>query len=338
MATIYDVAKESGVSLATVSNVINNGPRPVRPETRQRILDAIKRLNYHPNAVARGLARQKTHTIGIMFGVVESSEIVINAYSAAILQAVLSIASETGYNVTHLTAHWRGADESLRMFRDGRTDGNLIVAPPTDSDLLPSLASLDLPLVAISPESGHDEISSVDVDDAEGTRLVMDHLIGLGHKRIAHIAGPPNLLSGVTRLAGYVSALEAAGLTVRDEFIHHGSYSPEAGYEHAKQLLSMPEPPTAIFAANDEIAYGVLEAAQEMGVRVPQDLSLVGVDDRPMSSRVTPALTTIHQPFDLLGRRATRMLIDAIEGEGPKPQTEFFAPSLVLRQSTSAPK
>jgi len=337
MATIYDVAKESGVSLATVSNVINNGPRPVRPETRQRILDAIEKLNYHPNAVARGLARQKTHTIGIMFGVVESSKIVINAYSAAILQAVLSVASETGYNVTHLTAHWRGAEESLRMFRDGRTDGNLIVAPPMDSDLLTSLASLDLPLVAISPESGHDEISSVDIDDAVGTRLVMEHLIGLGHRSIAHIAGPPNLLSGVTRLAVYIEALTAAGLEVRSELICHGEYSPEAGHANAKGLLSLKNPPTAIFAANDEIAYGVLEAAQEMGVRVPSDLSLVGVDDRPMSSRVSPPLTTVRQPFDLLGRRATRMLIDAIEGEISKPQIESFAPQLVVRQSTASP-
>lgn len=337
MATIYDVAKASGVSLATVSNVINNGPRPVRPETRQRILDAIQQLNYHPNAVARGLARQKTHTIGIMFGVVDTAEIVINAYSAAILQAVLVNAGAKGYNVTHLTAPWRGAEESLRHFRDGRTDGNLLVAPPTDSDLLTSLALLDIPLVAISPEQGHDEVSSVDVDDAEGTRLVMEHLLDLGHRRIAHISGPPNLLSGVTRLAGYVGALKDAGIELRSEYIRSGSYCPAEGYRHTLQLLGLSHPPTAIFAANDEIAYGVLEAARERGVSVPDQLSLVGVDDRPMSSVVTPALTTIHQPFDSVGKWATETLIASIEGADLKPQRRLFAPTLVARGSTAPP-
>src|SRR5512138_3758517 len=122
MATIYDVARESGFSLSTISNVLNDGPRPVRPETRRRILETVRRLDYHPSAMARGLARQLTGTLGILFGVVESSAVVINAYSAAVLQGVLTAAAETGYDVTHLTAPWRGAEASLRAFRGRSTD------------------------------------------------------------------------------------------------------------------------------------------------------------------------------------------------------------------------
>lgn len=336
MATIYDVARASGVSLATVSNVINNGARPVKPETRQRILDAIEKLDYHPSAVARGLARQKTHSIGILFGVVESSAIVINAYSAAILQAALAEASDAGYNVTHLTTPWRGAAASLRAFRDGRTDGLLVVAPPSDSDLLPALASLGVPLVAVSAPIGLAPVPSVDVDDDHGTRLAMEHLLSLGHRRIAHICGPENLPSAVVRREGYLRAMRGAGLPIREEYIVPGAYRPEEGYVGTRSLMTLDEPPSAIFAANDEIAFGVLEAARELGISIPGRLSLIGVDDRPVSAMLTPPLTTIHQPFEAIGRHAARMLVDAIEGAGHPPGEARFAPTLVVRGSTTA--
>jgi DNA-binding LacI/PurR family transcriptional regulator len=335
VATIYDVAQECGFSLGTVSNVINDGPKPVRPETRRLVWEAVQRLNFHPNAVARGLARQRTQTIGILFGVVESSAIVINAYSAAILQAVLSVAAGTGYNVTHLTTPWRGADESLAFFRDGRTDGMLVVAPPTDSDLLPALASLNLPLVAVSGATDQARLPSVDIDDSYGTRLVMDHLLALGHRRIAHISGHPNLVSGHVRQRVFAECLVAADIQLRQEYLRPGQYSPEAGYENARALLKLGEPPTAIFAANDEIAVGVLDAAREMGVSVPQDLSVVGVDNRPMASLVMPSLTTLQQPFGQVGEEATRLLIRRIAGEEVPDGVRLFLPNLVIRESTA---
>ncbi|RYG36252.1 LacI family transcriptional regulator [bacterium] len=337
MATIYDVAQESGCSPATVSNVINNGSRPVRPETRNRILAAVQKLNYHPNAVARGLARQKTYTIGILFGVVESSEIVINAYSAAILQAVLSVAAETGYNVTHLTAPWEGAEKSLGTFRDGRTDGIIVVAPPTDSDLLPALASLGHPIVSVSGSLSVKGVPSIDVDDADGGRVLMDHLIGLGHRRIAHITGHPNLLSAEKRRQAYLDALGGNGIEFRADYLRTGYYSPDSGYANARALLSLPEPPTAIFAGNDEIAFGVLEAAHKLGVSVPDWLSVAAVDDRPLASLIRPSLTTLHQPFDVVGREATRLLIRLIDGDKSTPETLTFHPELVIRDSTAPP-
>lgn len=337
MATIYDVAEASGVSLSTVSNVINNGPKPVRPETRRKVLEAIERLNFHPNAVARGLARQKTHTLGILFGVVESSAIVINTYSATILQAVLSEAAETGYNVTHITRPWRGATESLSGFRDGRTDGLLVVAPPTDSDLIPALQSIGLPLVVVSWPSTLGNLPMVDVDDVHGARLAMDHLIGLGHERIGHIMGHPNLLSSGTRRRAYLETLDANGLEFREEYLRQGIYSPESGYENAQRLLKLPEPPTAIFAGNDEIAVGVMDAARDMGVAVPKRLSVVGVDDRPLSARLTPGLTTLRQPFEAVGREAARLLIRRIEGAEIPSGARLFTPELIVRGSTAPP-
>lgn len=337
MATIYDVAKESGFSLSTVSNVLNGGRRPVRAETRHRILETVRRLDYHPNAMARGLARQRTNTLGILFGVVESSAIVLNAYSSAVLQGVLTAAAETGFNVTHLTAPWRGAEQSLASFRDRGTDGVLVVAPPTDSDLMPSLVSLGIPLVAVSwpPELGG--VPSVDQDDVAGARLVMGHLLGLGHRRIAHLMGHPNLISATARRDVYLQSLIAAGIAPRAEYVLPGFYDVRSGYENARQVLSLSEPPTAIFAGNDEIAFGVVEAAREKGVSIPSQLSVVGVDDRPPAAYMTPPLSTLRPPFEKIGAEAVRLLIRRVEGEEVRPTLHLFAPELVVRGSTAPP-
>ncbi len=337
MATIYDVAKECGVSSATVSNVVNNGPKPVRPETRKKILEAIERLNYHPNAFAQGLAKQKTHTIGILFGVVDSAEIVINAYSAAILQAVLSVAGCQGYNVTHITAPWKGAKESLSAFRNGRCDGYLVVAPPTDSDMIPALRTLEIPLVTVSWLPDQRDAVGVDIDDSHGTELLIDHLLSLGHRRIAHITGHPNLGSAQVRERVFRTQMLLAGVPVPNELVLPAHYSQHDGYIAAKQLLQLPEPPTAIFAANDEIAAGVYEAARELKVNIPTDLSVVAVDDRPLSQYLSPKLTTLHQPFDQVGQYAAQLLLQQIEGIEVENKTHYFKPEVVLRESTATP-
>ncbi len=337
MSTIYDVAKESGFSLSTISNVLNNGPRPVRAETRQRILATMRRLNYHPSAMARGLARRRTHTIGILFGVVEPSAVVLNAYSADVLQGVLTAAAATGYNVTHYTNRWLDAEQSLSDFRDQRSDGLIVVAPPIDSDLMPALASLDLPLVAVSWPSGLVEVPSVDADDRVGTRLIVQHLLDLGHRRIAHLMGHGNLISALIRRDVFLEMMSAAGIGGDSALVLPGRYSAETGHQNARKLLTMPNPPTAIFAGNDEIAIGVLEAARELGVRIPDDLSLVGYDDRPISALLTPRLTTVKQPFVRIGEHATRLLLERIDQKEVAPITHWLTPELVIRDSTGPP-
>ncbi|MCE7700249.1 MAG: LacI family transcriptional regulator, partial [Methanobacterium paludis] len=211
MSTIRDVARRSGVSVATVSYVLNNGPRPVRPETRQRVLDAMRELDYHPNAMARGLARRKMNTLGVLLPMVETT-IVTNPYASGILRGILQAAAGAGYNVTLFTERWRSARESLGVFRDRRTDGLLLVAPPMDSDMLPALAGLDMPLAVISAPAGWSQTLSVDVDNMGGALQATEYLIALGHRRIAHITGHTNLASVPPRVEGYRRALCAAGI------------------------------------------------------------------------------------------------------------------------------
>jgi len=337
MATIYDVAKESGFSLSTISNVLNNGPRPVRPETRTRILETMRQLDYHPSALARGLASQRTYNLGIMFGVVESAAIVINAYSAAILQGALTAAADTGYNITHLTTPWRGRDVSLSQFRDRSTDGILVVAPPTDSDLIPALASLKRPLVAVSWPPEREGVPSIDQDDLYGARILVRHLTELGHRRIGHLTGHPNLVSAGMRQQVYLECLAEAGIEMRPEYILSGVYSSESGYENARILLSLPERPTAIFAGNDEIAFGAMDAARDMGISIPDELSIVGVDDRPLAAYMSPPLTTLHPPFAEMGEAAVRLLIQLVEGKDVPATTQLFKPELIVRKSTAPP-
>jgi len=335
MATIYDVAKESGFSLATVSNVLNGGPKPVRAETRERILATVRRLNYHPSAVARGLARRRTNTLGILFGVVEPSAVVLNAYSASVLQGVLTAASAAGYNVTHYTEPWKDAAHSAAAYRDRRTDGLIVVAPPTDSDLMPTLAALDLPLVAVSWPTDVVPVPAVDADDQHGARLAMEHLLGLGHTRVAHLMGHDCLLSARVRREVYEEVLWEKGITPRPGYLLPGHYSQESGYENGRRLLALPEPPTAVFAGNDEIAYGLIEAAREKGVAVPAQLSIVGVDDRPPSALMTPPLTTVRQPFFEIAEEATRLLLRRIAGDKVAPGTRLLPPSLIVRATTA---
>lgn len=333
MSTITDVAKESGVSIATVSNVLNNGVKPVRAETRQRVLTAARRLNYHPNAMAQGLVRRRMNTLGLFFGVVQSVVVVTNPYASAILQGVLTAAADTGYNLMLFTDPWRGAESSARGFRDRRADGLLVIAPPTDSDILSGIAKLGLTVVTVSTPSEPYGIPSVDVDNAAGARLATEHLLSLGHRRIAHLTGNINMASVPARRETFLETMRTAGFAVPPEYIQPCSYDAALSYAATRRLLALAEPPTAIFAGNDAMAVTALEAALDCGLAVPEDLSLVGFDDMPNSSFTRPALTTIRQPLQEIGEQATRLLIRRLDD--PSHTTSLLLqPSLVIRDST----
>lgn len=334
MATITDVAKESGVSIATVSNVLNNGHKPVRAETRQRVLNAARRLNYHPNAMAQGLVRRRMNTLGIFFGVVDSVVVMTNPYASAILQGVLTAASATGYNLTFFTAPWRCAETSAVAFRDRRADGLLVIAPPTDSDILSGLSSLGLTLVTVSAPSEQYGIPSVDVDNSCGVRLAMAHLLGLGHRRIAHLTGNANMASVPPRREMFLATMAEAGAAVPPEYVLSCSYDAVTSYATTRRLLALPTPPTAIFAGNDAIAVTVLEAARDCGLSVPRDLSVIGFDDMPSSSMTRPALTTVRQPLLEIGEQAARLLVTRIEDKSSELTPLLLEPTLVVREST----
>jgi len=341
--TIRDVAKESGVSVATVSYVMNNGPRPVRPQTRQRVLDVMHRLHYHPNAMARGLVRRQMHTLGVLFGMIEP-EIVTNPYAAAVLQGIFSAGASRSYNITLFTEPWRDAHHSAPAFRDRRTDGMIVVAPTLNSDMVSGLAALGLPLVVVSAPSLLPGVPSVDVDNKQGGRLAAQHLLTLGHTRIAHISGDLIHASVAARRDGFETVLAEAGICLPPEYQRVGSYAFEPNFTVVREMLSLPCPPTAIFAGSDQIAFAILEVARDKGISVPGQLSVIGFDDVAAAARVSPALTTIRQPLSALGGHATHLLVDQLEQEGNnrgivpangRSLALLEEPSLVIRETTA---
>lgn len=344
MATIRDVARESGVSVATVSYVLNNGPRPVKAETRERVLAAMHRLDYHPNAMARGLVRRRLHTIGVLFGQIETA-VVTNPYAATILQGVLSAAADLDYNVTIFPKAWEDARRSTPPLRDRRTDGVLIVAPLSESDMVPGVAALKIPLVVLSANCEQYGIPYVDVDNRHGGRVAAEFLLSLGHRRIAHIHGGDQHDSAPMRREGFAGALCEAGVPLPPEFVISADYSGEMVAEAIQTLMALPpnQRPTAVFLGNDMMAMRALEITRGLGIRVPDDLSILGFDDIPLASAMTPPLSTIRQPLAEIGKQATRLLIQQIERGGSltpddrMPLGHLMEPTVVPRETTAPP-
>jgi len=335
--TLSDIAACAGVSPYTVSVVLNGSRSNTRvsPATRDRIMEAAARLKYHPNAMARGLVRRRTHAVGVLYGVVGAEVVITNPYASGVLQGILAAAAEAGYCVTIYTDLWRGGMENIARYRDGRTDGILVVAPPASSSIVPDLSSLGITLAVVSSSGEPYGVPSVDVDNMQGGRLATRHLLELGHTRIAHLAGNRDMMSAPVRRDAYCAALQEAGVPVRPEYILETRYDGETVQEAVQTLLRLPEPPTALFAANDTIALTAMQTAQQLGLSIPEDLSLVGFDDTPAASLVTPALTSVRQPLQQISALATRLLIAQIEGETVETACRLMAPQLVVRNSTA---
>jgi LacI family transcriptional regulator len=331
MTTIRDVAKACGVSTATVSNVLNNTGRPIHPETKARVLETAHRLKYHPNAIARVMTGQRVHAIGVLLGVIEP-EVITNPYASAILQGIFTTAAAREYNVTLWTAPWRSAAESAGRFRDRRADGFIIVGPPLNSDIIQGLFDLRVPVISVSSQAVPDGVPFIDVDNEQGLCMATEHVIRLGHTRIAHMTGDIHQPSRPARLDGFLKTMQAAGLAVPPEYVVTSWYIAERAREHVYLLLTLPNRPTAIVTASDNIACAILEVARELNIAVPEQLSVTGFDDIPPATLVTPQLTTIRQPLVEIGKTAMQMLLQIIEDE--EVQSRVVAPQLIVREST----
>ena len=318
-----------------MSNVLNNADRPVHPRTRDRVLAAARYLNYHPNAMARSLTGRRLDTIGVHFGAIEA-EVITNPYASLVLQGILTTASQRGYNVTLLTKRWQSARESAAAFRDRRADGYILVAPPLDSDIVDGLAGMGVHLVVVSSQAGPVRVPFVDVDNAAGLRLATEHVIALGHRRIAHMSGDDQQPSVAGRREGFCAAMAAAGLPVRPEYMVTSQYIVEESMTDARALLTLPNRPTAIVTGSDHIAHGILKVAHELGIAVPEQLSVTGFDDLPSATLVEPPMTTVRQPLVEIGRRAAQMLLEQIE-DAKSPTNYLAEPTLVVRGSTAPP-
>jgi len=332
--TIRDVAAASGVSVMTVSAVLNNRQGEFSEKTRERVVSCIRSLNYQPSAAARALSRKRSDTIGIVFGIVGAAAAVTNPYMSGILEGVLLESSKFGLDVNMVNRHWYSAEVSAVSFKDERTDGILVIAPRRDSDIVKGLADLGRPLVTVSGDARVYGIPSVDTDDSAVGVCAVKHLVSLGHRRIAHITGNYDLTSTHRRLASYIAEMTAVGLPTPLEYVVRAEYSGDGASDAVAQLLKLPEPPTAIFCGNDNIAFATMRALIDMQRAIPGDISVVGVDDVDAAARVTPPLTTVRQSLQEIGVQATSLLIALIDGR-PQPAVDhLIPPQLIVRRST----
>ena len=328
-ATIRDVARLAGVGVGTVSRVLNNHPS-VRPETRARVLEAIQALNYRPNPSARRLSLRKTLTIGVIVPFITNPS-VIERLRGIIVGIESTEYDLIIYNVETLQHRDRYFHEVPRR---ERVDGLLIISLMPDDDDVREFQEAQVPVVLV--DTIHSGVPSVAVDDVAGGRMATEHLIALGHRRVAFLGdvypNPFRFTSSYYRYLGYAHALADAGIPLRDEYVVTGEHSRQVAFDLAYQLLSLPEPPTAIFAASDNQALGVWAAAKSLGVRIPEDVSLVGYDDLDISYYL--GLTTVHQPLFESGLEAARLLLAHMRGE-EVPAKTILPLRLEVRETTA---
>ncbi|NJC82708.1 LacI family DNA-binding transcriptional regulator [Planosporangium mesophilum] len=328
--TITAIAREAGVSVPTVSRVLN-GHSDVAPETRERIEELLHRHAYKRRVT---VSRTSASLIDLVFTDLDSP------WAVEIIRGVEEVAHAGGVGTVVSAIHRRTAPtrQWLHNLRTRATDGVILVA----SDLAPSIPAelrrLHVPMVLVDPAGVPTlDVPTIGATNWAGGLVATQHLIGLGHRRIGFIAGPPRLLCSRARLDGFRAALEAAGVEVDEELIKPGDFYHSSGFEGAAALLDLHRPPTAIFASSDQMAFGVYEAVRRRGLRVPDDVSVVGFDDLPEACWSPPPLTTVRQPLVDMGRLAARAVLRLAQGETLETPRVELATELVVRESTAAP-
>ncbi len=334
-ASIKDIARKLNISVSTVSYALNGGPRPVREEIREQVLATARDLGYRPNRVAKSMVTGRSNTIGIV-----PPEVGDDAFLSPYLHLALNgISNEAGrmHQDILLFTRYRETEheEMLSIILDGRADGVIFIAPYFTAKTVELATALHLPCVTISgaPVEG---VTSFSINNEGGMAKVLQHLFDIGHRRIGHIAGRLDMQDALLRLQGYRMFLHEKKLPYRDEFVVKGQFLIEGGRRAMTELMNLPLRPTAVTCANDEMAIGAVLAAYDMGLRVPQDVSIAGFDMSPSSAHIYPPLTTVRQPIGELGQMALRTVIDLIEGRDGPTET-IFETDLIVRESTNHP-
>ena len=333
MATMKQVADKAGVSTTTVSHVINES-RVVSKDVRERVLAAIQDLRYIPSAVARSLKNDKTYTLGVL--VPNSS----NPYFAELIQGVEDAAFNLGYSIILCNAYDDPKKQVayVRVLMEKRIDGLILVSSGSDPELTRWLSNKNIPKVLVDRELSGVAAASVESDHEHAGYLATKYLVELGHHDIACVSGPEDLLSSSARVAGYRRALKEASITPHPDHLLYTDFTSKGGFEAFRELLSLRSRPTAVFAGNDLVAMGGICAANEQGVRVPEDLSVIGYDDIALASYCNPPLTTISQPKREIGELTARILVERITNAIAPLRRELLPPVLVVRKSTVAPR
>ena len=338
--TITDVAKVAGVSIKTVSRVMNKEPG-VHAETRAHVLKVVAQMKYRPKLSARSLAGARSFLIGLLYYDPSAS------FVSGVQQGATLRCRESGYHlvVESLKDHAPDLGQQVdHMVSALRPDGMILTPPLCDNPhVLQALRDSGTPCVLISPERDRDGISSVRMNDVLAAEQITEHLISLGHTKIGFVKGPVDQAASALRYKGFMRAMKSHGLVVERDFVYTGDFKFHSGVEGANKILSKRSRPTALFASNDDMALGVLAAAQSLGLVVPDELSIAGFDDSPAASLVWPQLTTVRQPIAAMARLAVEMLISPNRlGDGEAepvlgPTHKVLDHELVIRLSTGKP-
>ncbi len=334
MSTIKEIAKRARVSIGTVSNVIN-GSAAVSLRRRERVLAAIRELDYHPNHVARSLKLKQTRMLGMVISDITNPffpQLVRGAEDAALKHGYLLITFNTDDKIDR-------EKQVLAVLRARRVDGVLLVVAPSSGNEthIRDAIKAGLPTVCLDRLPTGVNVDSVSVDNAGGTRTCIEHLLNMGHRKVAIITGPSTLQTARARLQGYLEALKKAKISPKVELIREGDFHVESGYNLGRELLASGERPTAVFVSNNTMALGVLRAMEDLGLTCPEDVAIAMFDDFPMAETFRPRLTAVAQPAYSIGYRGAELLIQRIEKkrELPKPVKIHLATELRIRESTA---
>lgn len=328
MTTIKDVAREAGVSVATVSRVFNHSA-VVSEDTRRSVREVADRLNYWPNGAARSLITNRTQAIGVML------PDLFGEFYSEVLRGMDMTARRAGLHLLVSSSH-ADADELVAGLRTtrGRIDGMIVMTPDVDARAAIRAIASDRPLVLINPGPGFESCDTISIANQAGAAAIVGHLTGLGHRRVATITGPARNEDARQRLEGYRAAMHAVGAAIPAGYEIPGDFTEPAGYAAGARLLALDPRPSAVFAANDYLAIGVLGALSDAGVRVPEEIAVVGFDDIAMARYLNPPLTTVHVDAYRLGERAVEMLLASPGARGGRrPHHEVLPTTLVVRSS-----
>ena len=334
--TLEEVGKLAGVSRSTVSRVVNGQPS-VRDEVRERVWQVIRETGYQPHAAARSLVTRRTRIIGVIIPQAVMT-LFVDPFFPLLLCGITETCNDHGYYLMLSLFNGPGTEEELyrRQVHSGHLDGAIVASTPMDDPLIPALMDDDVPCILIGRHSDR-RARYVDVDNVSGSRMAVEHLIRLGHRRVATITGPLSMASGEDRLTGYRQALEAHRIPVQEALIVEGDFTEASGAMGMQRLLS--DSPTAVFAASDTMAIGAVKALREAGLRVPEDVALVGFDDIPVAAALEPALTTVRQPIERLGSMAADLLVNLLENPPatqPPAHRMILPAKLIVRDSCGA--
>lgn len=328
MAKMTDVAKLAGVSPSTVSRVLAGGDA-VTADKKQKVLMAIEKLNYRPNKLARNLRKLETKTVVVVVPDIS------NPFFSEIIRGMEQVAQEKGYHVllgnTQLNKQME--IEYIELVRDKLADGIILLVAQNPQEQIIE-ASSGLPIVVACAYLDGNDIPTVNIDHFSSAIDMVNHLVSLGHRRIAYISGPlkNNRLSSF-RFEGYCQGLFQNQIEIEKQFIVEGNFTIECGYEKCRELLELPTRPTAIFAANDEMAIGAIKAIKELGLKVPEDIAVVGFDDIKLSAYIEPPLTTISQPKQQIGAEAMKVLLQCVDNEALSNYEIILDSKLIVRRS-----